>query len=611
MRERGGYYVPAQAETGNLFQRRNPQVGQTSEVLRAPQLREQFKPYTGKLQMLGGQRMNTVSLLARNFGRPAAIDWLRGTHERLWNAADEVPQAGGKYRVIIDKNQMAQEMKALVNREFGGGVSNEDMALLSPSERELVMQRESANLIERMAPRSERGLEPGTYKFLPEATFKKAVPGYEPVGKVSRVANNFNQGIRSGRYSPAYARWFVQNGQLLLQQQGFYLPFNGIALAKFLREATPAQIGKMSAESGSGYALAGLTDATALRAFVTRLAHSWHHLNDYYQRMLSFVHEARREGVNVSDPKALADLLENPAKVEQLNRVARQANEEPIKYTGGAAPGLTRWITSWPWLRGATRWAGRFPFQHPYQTAVIAHGSEQGRQRQAAYYRALGGVVPPWMEGVLPIGKLGLSTPLFNPAETPGGLLEGLAGAMRGQGSYAAQLAGQASPVAQGLNELTFGRDRYGRLVSAPHAAGDILKRFLPIGAGFVGTQKATPASITPKGWEGAAFRVLGSPVQPYNFRSAAKSGVKDITLSTGDQYSSDPKKVLAYVHGALAAAEQAGVNPAILDRLEGIAANLSSNKVMADKVKARGLGIVAGYINQLIKANQYQSGTR
>jgi hypothetical protein len=101
--------------------------------------------------------------------------------------------------------------------------------------------------------------------------------------------------------------------------------------------------------------------------------------------------------------KAVWDPKQTPALAE-ISKISRAAQEEIVKfgkYNDVERSVLRNLIFVYSWMRGAGRYFGRFPFQHPIQAAAynnIAHVGQNWLNQE------LGGV-PNFLIGAIPVGK--------------------------------------------------------------------------------------------------------------------------------------------------------------------------------------------------------------
>lgn len=124
-------------------------------------------------------------------------------------------------------------------------------------------------------------------------------------------------------------------------------------------------------------------------------------------RRAAFLHEARRAGFSkLSEVKNLFDKAAggDEASLRQIAEISRKGQEEIVKFghMNDAERSLIRnMVFVYSWMRGAGRYAMRFPLQHPIQTNIFNAASGPGNQ----YTQSIMGGVPSFMSGVVPIGR--------------------------------------------------------------------------------------------------------------------------------------------------------------------------------------------------------------
>jgi hypothetical protein len=124
-------------------------------------------------------------------------------------------------------------------------------------------------------------------------------------------------------------------------------------------------------------------------------------------RRSAFLHEARKQGYN--NLGKLRKLLDRAAAGDEnafreIAIMGRKAQEEIVKF--GQMGTKERFAANhiifvYSWMRGAGRYAMRFPFQHPIQSAAYQHLSNEIGNPYVT--KNLGGI-PAFMHGVVPIG---------------------------------------------------------------------------------------------------------------------------------------------------------------------------------------------------------------
>jgi len=269
------------------------------------------------------------------------------------------------------------------------------------------------------------------------------------MGAVGITAREVSDIIRAGAVflRPAYIpnNW-AGNAFLNVIHAGMYAPMNlgkslvmdkhlGVLYTRGIDQSmgyNPASV--MMTEHGAGYSA----------AFTNPVAKLMGSIGDQPFRRAAWLHEARRSGyVTLRDVQRLwdkafaertkfeerygigkADLPEgempvwDPKKTPALAEVAkisRAAQEEIIKfgkYNDIESSVLRNLIFVYSWMRGAGRYFGRFPMQHPIQAAAYMNLANVG---QNWLNQELGGV-PSFLIGAIPVGKDDQgNTKLINP----------------------------------------------------------------------------------------------------------------------------------------------------------------------------------------------------
>jgi hypothetical protein len=237
--------------------------------------------------------------------------------------------------------------------------------------------------------------------------------------------------IRAGAVflRPAYIpnNW-AGNAFLNVIHQGVYAPINlgkslfidkhlGVQYMRAIDQGMGFNAASiMAAERGTGY-VAAATDPIA--KLMGKIA-------DQPFRRAAWIHEARRAGYKtLGDIKRLLDQMSNESArfggdlaegesaaarlaqmpaTEQFGKISRAAQEEIIKfgkYNDIERGVLKNLIFVYSWMRGAARYFGRFPMQHPIQAAAYMNAANIG---QNWLNQELGGV-PNFLIGAIPVGK--------------------------------------------------------------------------------------------------------------------------------------------------------------------------------------------------------------
>jgi hypothetical protein len=219
--------------------------------------------------------------------------------------------------------------------------------------------------------------------------------------------------IRAGAIylRPAYLvnNW-AGNAFMNLVQQGAFAPVNlakSLVLDKHLGKRYLAALDQVMGQNstqvitagrGRGY-VASLTDP---------VARTMGAVADQPFRRSAFLHEARRHGYGkISEVRTLFDKASggDEAALGQIATIGRRAQEEIVKFghmNDMERSVLRNLVFVYSWIRGAARYAGRFPLQHPIQAASYQALSQNVGQ---PYLRKNLGGVPSYLVGAVPVGR--------------------------------------------------------------------------------------------------------------------------------------------------------------------------------------------------------------
>jgi hypothetical protein len=188
---------------------------------------------------------------------------------------------------------------------------------------------------------------------------------------------------------------------LNMMHQGFFFPTN-VGRAVKMAHSHPDHFARVEAEVGSGfYEALGLGD-------VSRGAGSAAHLLEQatnkvgnvvsrpeaFLRSTAWIHHAYRAGLRTIEQQAkLMDAAKtNPDARAYLNQLSRYAEEDVVRFRGlpPAEKQLLRAVFFVSgWLTAASRFAIRYPMNHPFWTTMLAQlgddGWEEMRSRLAEY----------------------------------------------------------------------------------------------------------------------------------------------------------------------------------------------------------------------------------
>jgi hypothetical protein len=175
--------------------------------------------------------------------------------------------------------------------------------------------------------------------------------------------------------NPAYYPMNMAGQAIMLGSQlGFTAPFSLARTLRQMKNMGEEDLALIDRFSGIGFAGAqGLTEHGYLQGATNAVGAIGTHLIDKYPRRASFFHEARRLGYKTEEQ--ISALVNDLDHFDDLMTVHRRVQRAMVDYGGlnkyekGIA---THLIFVYPWLKGSTRYALQFPFDHPFQTAMFA-----------------------------------------------------------------------------------------------------------------------------------------------------------------------------------------------------------------------------------------------
>lgn len=217
-----------------------------------------------------------------------------------------------------------------------------------------------------------------------------------------------------------------------LHQGPWFAPNMLRATGKLLGDLKPETLRRLDTEVGSGAAVAVSGGAVGpLGRFTEKVAHVSNAGADLLPRRAAIIYELRKKGYT-SDAKVNA-LLDGARAGErdplaELNQASETAERAMVQFRGmhpDARAVITRAIFIAPWLRGATKYGLRMPFDRPIRADLTAHAGQEGHD----YAHRLLGALPSYFESLAPTGPARKAfgttvAPVVNPlAVTPIGTL--------------------------------------------------------------------------------------------------------------------------------------------------------------------------------------------
>ncbi len=490
-----------------------------------PPKREAVHQFKGDILDEGTFRTKASHLASSKFTKASHWKGMQDLHSMLWALSKDTAEEAGRGRwpgklgdpvAIRDISQIPDSLRHEIYSVYPGDLLHGE----APDEL-------AKRLMEEWTKPPQHGEE---VRFINRDFIRPLEP--QSAGAALRFINGLNTGFRFGRYlNPGYIRWLPQNLVLNLTQQGPFIFRNARAMMLEVNKLDPQVYHEIANAVSFGSAKA--LESSRAGALQHGVANAWAHINDHIPRMLSFLHEAQRKGY-----KTAADwqtLMRDPRLVSERDGIIARANKEPIDY--GAMTDRERVIMKslfayWPWIRAASLWGLRFPFEHPYQMATYMEAGREGKKEVSDFYAKHGGIAPPYMEGYFP-GKGGpVDLSSVDPWSQLAEDAQAYSGLFSGHPENAGAAAGLISPVGKPLLELITGHDQFGKIPAKGVLADSLdkmLKTFEPFSVFKTATSHQTGA--TPKGPKAAIEKWLGDPqLQGYDYNKSATNALKDIT---------------------------------------------------------------------------------
>ena len=324
-----------------------------------------------------------------------------------------------------------------------------------------------------------RGLDaPGGYKFvdrnlLGDLGRTRPVPG----GKLAHGIDNINSDVTAATvyFKVGHAGTRVLTNAATNIIQGSAKPTD-IAKSVRLWKQLPHEerIRALAAAGQHGFESMPHEGTSRQARFAAAGARWWAKHADAMFRFNSIAYEARKAGYDTPAKfKTLLNQLENPSglspdEAAKVDAVAKNANREGIAYdrlNNFERQYITRGIWFYPWVKGASVFAGRTLFEHPVKAGLLGAAGVQGRQQQQAQL----GDLPSYEGGLFKVGgpdaagnPLVADFSTFSPFATPADLLDIAAG----KGKVAAQF----NPALAGAGSLAYKLNPYGQPSKSPIA---------------------------------------------------------------------------------------------------------------------------------------------
>lgn len=290
----------------------------------------------------------------------------------------------------------------------------------------------------------------------------------------------------------------LQNLIMASMHQGAFLPSNLIRAGEIMTHAPLKLRNQILAEVGEGATVSAASGTGAFRAFAGHVQT----VADNPARISAFVHELGRLGVipklkphlSAEDYRAISQFMESPRSRSKLNDAKDRSVQSQVDFErlGPNERALAKKIMFvWGWMRGASRYPGRFALDHPLRTAAAAYivagapGAPQDVQNDIKKsLPTVAGGMPPYLEGALEAGKQTIDgktypkvmpTRAISPISTP---LEVLSSAMNRPGSQS--LGQMFNPGLTAAWDIAHHQSPYGAKESYKKSASEALQRLVP-----------------------------------------------------------------------------------------------------------------------------------
>ena len=254
----------------------------------------------------------------------------------------------------------------------------------------------------------------------------------------------------------------IGNAALLMIQQGPFAIRNLRKLSsvdKYVRADIRAAVDTVMGEGLFSSTFTGSVKNVSSTA-VNKFSRAFGRVTDIPFRRASFYHEARVRGHKT--PQQIEDLFKNPAKRDDLLATIIEANNDLIDY-GRLGPFEKAWIRRivffYPWVKGSSRYAGRFVKEHPIQAGLYNQLGSNALEQQKEDL----GDLPSYFQGLARIGGTDqrprvVNTSTISPFATPFQTLQAILSPATGDSALGQML----TPAAGFGNTLISGKNRLG-----------------------------------------------------------------------------------------------------------------------------------------------------
>jgi hypothetical protein len=416
--------------------------------------------YQGYLRELGLRRQDTTTLVGESGLEAARYAGMKHIHDLVRQAAAPLPTRADDVAVRLDKIKPGERLPLQVQKYLG---DPQEMLNATPAEKANLFEQARSHLFMNPSTLSptdaaefQRLHAQGKIGFVPKGMLGELGQPHAPLravgggaAKLARGADAINNAQRFAilYLKPAYAiPNLLGNAALGLVQQGFAAPRNLAQAARLVQRLPAEDYARIDAHMGEGMSRAISAHGEGWLSRATDIgAGLWSRAVDQPFRQASFLHEARQAGYRT--PAQIHELLVRDPRDPELQRIAIRANRDMIDYSNLGPTEreiVRRAIFFYPWVKGATVYAGRFVREHPLAAATVGATGQLGQQ----YSQQAFGPTPSYLQGLIPFG----ANRAINPAsaavlQTPAQVGQALQGLASGNISQAASAANFYTPA--------------------------------------------------------------------------------------------------------------------------------------------------------------------
>lgn len=374
-----------------------------------------LKEFTGEAMQQGLVPGKTTRSVARSGLEAAKIDNWFSTYGKIRESAvastdakllAEYQKKGSrwfnrKYVALKPTKKLSTADKAALEQLRRGDIEGDAHGHLIDLEQQHIVSKDAA-----------RQLNKAGVKFVPRRVVQSLRPeiGGAPSTPLKRIVDTINQATVTGMLFLG-SKYVVVNapGQefLMLTKQGFLQPVNIARAVYIVRHVRPETRAAALDSIGGGLARSVVQREGGALGAVTKIhggfSKAYGAILDTPPRFSALTHEAFRRGYRTPEDWDRLFSSRDSKVVNDRNVIVRTANDDMIDYErlGPHEREITRrLLLFYPWLKGATRYTGRYLKEHPVQAEanILA-----GRQAQEQQLKDLG-QVPSWMAGVIRVG---------------------------------------------------------------------------------------------------------------------------------------------------------------------------------------------------------------